>query len=99
MHVRSAAQRALESLAIPAFQSAHVVTYHNFSQYDSFEQFATHFSSRSFNKLYTEAEVRLPEVKEAFERLRGSGHRFTSPKQVTFLQGLKTWLLLWIGRD
>ena len=88
--VRSAAQRALESLAIPAFLSAQVVTYHNFSHYDSFEQFAAHFASRSFNKLYSEADVRRPEVQAAFERLGAPGNRFTSPKQVTFLQGLRT---------
>lgn len=86
---RAAAWRALEELAMPAFISAEVVTYHNFAQYDSWDDFAKHFGSRSFNTLYTEADIRQPEVKEAFERLGGPEHRFASPKQVMFLQGLK----------
>jgi len=84
---RAAAWQALEDLAIPEFNSVEVVTYHSFSEYDSFDQFAEHFGSRSFNTLYTEADVRRPEVESAFERLGGSDHRFMSPKQVMFLHG------------
>jgi len=87
--VRAAAQQALKELAAPLFQSARVVKYHNYSQYESWDTFVAHFSSRSFNTLYTESDVRGPEVREAFERLGGPEHRFQSPKQVMILQGPK----------
>jgi ubiquinone/menaquinone biosynthesis C-methylase UbiE len=86
---RAAAWRALEQLAISAFHSAQVVTYHSYRQFDSYEDFARHFSSRSFNTIYTEADVRRPEVEEAFERLGKPDYRFKSPKQVMVLQGVK----------
>lgn len=88
-HERQAAQQALRELAMPEFNSVDVFTYHSFSQYDSFEHFAEHFASRSFNNIYTPADVRRPEVQEAFERLAGPGNRFKSPKQVMCLQGLQ----------
>ena len=86
---RAAAQQALVKLAIPFFKSIQTVTYHNWAQYDSWEDFATQFGGRSFNTIYTEEDVRRPAVQEAFERLGGTQHRFQSPKQVAFLQGLK----------
>ena len=86
---RAEAWQALEQLAMPAFQSAQVVTYHNFSQYESWEDFASQFAGRSFNTIYSEADVRRPEVQEAFERLGGPDHRFSSPKQVMILKSLK----------
>jgi ubiquinone/menaquinone biosynthesis C-methylase UbiE len=86
---RAAAQTALHELAVPFFQSSLEVTYHNWSQYDSWDAFVKHFSSRSFNSLYSETDVRRPEVKEAFDRLGGHDHRFQSPKLVIYLQGLK----------
>lgn len=86
---RAVAWQALEQLAMPAFQSAQVVTYHNFSQYESWEDFASQFAGRSFNTIYTAADVHRPEVKKAFERLGGPDHRFSSPKQAMILQGLK----------
>ena len=87
---RIAAWQAMELQAAPAFKSVETVTYHSFTQYDSFEHFADRLSSRSFNTLYSEADVRQPKVKEAFEKLGGPDHRFISPKQVMFLQGLKS---------
>ena len=87
---RAAAQQTLEQIAIPAFNSATIVRYHSFSQYASFEQFADHFSSRSFNLMYTAADVRKPEVNAAFDRLGGTDHRFMSPRQLTYLKSLKT---------
>jgi ubiquinone/menaquinone biosynthesis C-methylase UbiE len=86
---RAAAQQALDELAAPAFRSVQVVTYHNEVQYESWDDFATQFAGRSFNTIYTEEDVRRPVVQEAFERLGGTQHRFQSPKQVAFLQGLK----------
>ena len=87
---RAAAWQALEELAIPAFISCDIVKYHDFRQYESFDHFANQYGSKSFNTNYTEADVRHPEVREAFERLGGSDYRFVSPKQVMFLQGLKS---------
>ena len=86
---RAAAQQAIEELAIPFFESVRIVTYHTWTQYESWEDFATQFASRSFNTIYTEEDVRRPEVREAFEQLGGEEHRFQSPKQVVFLQGLR----------
>lgn len=37
--------------------------------------------------LHTEADVRRPEVREAFERLAGPGGSFRSPKRMMLLQG------------
>ena len=39
--------------------------------------------------IYTEADVRRAEVKEAFQQLGGPDYRFKSPKQVMVLKGLK----------
>ena len=87
--VRAAAQQALEEIAAPMFNQVDVVTYHDYRQFDSFEHFARHFASRSFNTIYTEADVRRAEVKEAFERIGSPDYRFQSPKQVMCLQNLK----------
>lgn len=86
---REAAWSALEELAVTSFTSAQAVTYHSFAQYESFDQFAKHFASRSFNSLYTEADVRRPEVEAAFDRLGRPDYRFQSPKQVMILKGPK----------
>jgi ubiquinone/menaquinone biosynthesis C-methylase UbiE len=87
---REAAQRAVFELAAPAFDSLQVVTYHNWAKYDSWDDFASQIAGRSFNSLYSESDVRRPEVKESFERLGGPEHRFRSPKQAMFLKGLKS---------
>ncbi len=88
---RAAAQTALNELAVPAFEYHEVVTYHSISEFDSFDHFATHFGSRTFNPDYTEADVRAPAVREAFERLAGQPkYRFEAPKVVMFLEKLKT---------
>ena len=89
---RAAAWQALEQFAIPAFHSAQAVTYHNERQFESFDEFAEHFSSRSFNTIYSQADVHRPEVKEAFERLGKPDYRFESPKRVMFLKRLKSSL-------
>ncbi len=87
--VRAAAQTALRDLAMPVFQSSQQFEYHNWSRYDSWEAFVAHFTSRSFNTTYTTADVWHTQVREAFEKLGGTEHRFQSPKQVMFLQGPK----------
>lgn len=86
---RAAAQTALQELAKPFFETCVEVEYHNIRQYESFEEFACHFASRSFNNLYTEEDVRAPQVQEAFERLGAPDYRFTAPKRVMVLKNFK----------
>ena len=85
-HARMAAWAALEQLADTSFQASTVVKYHSLSQYDSFDDFASQYASRSFNTLYTESDVRNPRVQEAFVRIGGPEMRFVSSKQVMFLK-------------
>ncbi len=84
---RAAAQQALQTLAAPLFRSLQVVTYHSESIFESFEQFAERFSSRTFNPHYTAADVRQEAVRQAFAEQGGVEHRFQSPKQVMYLKG------------
>lgn len=86
---REAAQDGIERLAVPCFATVERFTYHDFRQYESFEDFVTTFSSKSFNSLYTESDVRSPEVESAFLKMGAPDFRFASPKKVTFLQGPK----------
>ncbi|MCP3903200.1 MAG: class I SAM-dependent methyltransferase [Planctomycetes bacterium] len=88
--VRSDAQDALVQLAVPAFESHATFRYHSYVQFDSFDAFATHYGTRTFNPDYTEADVRRPEVEAAFERLGAPEYRFESPKQMMFLRGLRS---------
>lgn len=86
---RAAAWRALETIAVPRFKTVDAVSYHGVVQYESWDDYADRFTSKSFNLLYSNADVRRPEVEEAFHRLGGPEHRFESPKNVMFLKGLK----------
>ena len=86
---RAAAQAALHELAKPYFEDCIEVEYHNLRQYESFEEFARHFASRSFNSLYSEDDVRAPQVQEAFERFGAPNYQFTAPKRVMVLRNLK----------
>jgi len=83
---RAAAWSALEQVAMSCFQSAQIVKYHSHSQYDSFDDFAKQFASRSFNSNYAEADIRSRKVQETFQQLGHPNYRFTSSKQVMFLQ-------------
>jgi ubiquinone/menaquinone biosynthesis C-methylase UbiE len=83
---REAAQRALRDLANPMFEKADVVKYNSWRQFESFDDFATQFTSKSFNTLYTEDDVRRKEVRELFERLGAPDYRFAAPKQVNYYQ-------------
>jgi len=86
---RAAAQVALEELAMPEFRSHNVVKYHGIRKFESFEDFAQTFSSRTFNPGYTEADVRSSKVEEAFERHGAPNYEFESPRTVAFFQGLR----------
>lgn len=87
--VRAAAQLSLQELAVPRFKSAVELTYHGFSQYESFEQYADFFCAKAFNTTYSIEDVKSPAVREAFEQHGAPDYRFKSPKQVMYLQDLK----------
>lgn len=87
---RAAAQNALHQLAKPYFEICHEVTYHSIRSFESFEDFARHYSSRSFNTLYSENDVRAPQVEELFERLGAPDYQFSAPKRVMVLKNLKS---------
>ena len=70
--LRAAAWNSLQQLACPMFESRQTVTYYGVTQYDSWDHYATNYTNRSFNSLYSEADVRCPEVEEAFHRLGGA---------------------------
>jgi ubiquinone/menaquinone biosynthesis C-methylase UbiE len=82
-HERQMAQQALREMAEPLFGNRQTRTFHNFIAYESFEQFAVRFASRSFNSLYSEADVRNSSVQAAFER-HAPDYRFFSPKCLAY---------------
>ena len=86
---RAAAWTALESIAVERFAMVRRFTYHGVRQYESFDDFASHFASRSFNSLYNESDVRAPAVREAFHRLAGPDLTFQSPRNAMYLHGLQ----------
>lgn len=86
---RAAAQQALVDLAIPKFHSAEKFGYHGFTQYESFDQYAKHYASRSFNTLYSDEDVYADAVREAFEFHGKPDYRFKSPKTMMFLKGIR----------
>ncbi|MFT5299862.1 MAG: ubiquinone/menaquinone biosynthesis C-methylase UbiE [Mariniblastus sp.] len=87
---RAAAQTALVELAAPRFKSADKVIYHSIREFDSYEDFATQFSSRTFNPGYTESDVRKPEVEALFELKGAPDYRFEAPRLAHCFQGLKS---------
>ena len=85
---RALAQEALQNIAKPAFETCKFVRYHGVTKYESFEHYAEHYSSRSFNT-YKPENVWNDEVREAFEKHGAPNYEFESPKVVGFFQGLK----------
>ena len=85
---RAAAQSALRNDWAPHFKYFEEVTYHGFTQYDSFEHFVDRFGSRSFNELYSREDVASPKVEKAFHEHGKPDYQFASPKQVTILREL-----------
>ena len=86
--VRAGAQIALQTYAVDKFETCKEVTYHSWRQFESYEDFALQFCSKTFNSGYTEADVRQPKVKETFERLGAPDYKFMAPKRVMCLKGL-----------
>ncbi len=84
---RDAAQRAIESLAMPHFSQVDVIEYSNRISYDSWEQFAARCVSKTFNTNYTEAQVRAERVRDKFLEVgQHSNFEFESPMRVTWLR-------------
>jgi len=85
--VREAAQRAIETLAMPHFSQVDVIEYSTGVNYDSWEHFVSQYANKSFNSNYTEAQVRAEHVRDTF--LAVGEHRnfaFESPMRVTWLR-------------
>lgn len=85
--VRADAWQGLQELAVPRFETTDTVTYYSVTQFESWDEYATRYSSKSFNELYTEADVRRDEVREAYERLAGPENQLTARKNVMALRG------------
>lgn len=83
--VREKAWAALTEIAKPRFESCTTATYYSVRQYDSWEDYATTYASKSFNSLYTEADVRHERVRAAYERLAGPNNRLDARKNVMAL--------------
>lgn len=89
-NARADAQVALRELAVPEFEFCEVVTYHGYSVYETFEDFFSYFAAKSFNTIYSEADIRRDEVKNKYEENRGEGGKFASPRQVMVLKQVKS---------
>ncbi len=85
--VRATAQRSLRTLAVPRFRHAEEFRYHSPITYGDFDGYVASHAGRSFNPGSNEADVRRPEVREAFERLAGPGGSFRSYKRMMLLRG------------
>lgn len=85
---RAEAQGALSEIAKPRFQTAEEAVYHSMRQFDDFDDFANHYSSRSFNSLYSEDDVRSEKVRELFEHHGTPEYSFVAPKRVMVLKNL-----------
>ena len=86
--VRATAQTALNTLAIPGFQSVRVLQYNTPVQYSSWDEFVESYAGKSFNPNYSENDIRTDSVRERFLEL--GSHKefyFESPKKVTLLAG------------
>jgi len=85
--VRDAAQRAIETLAMPHFSQVDVIEYSTTIGYDSWEHFAASYAGKTFNSNYTESEIRADHVREKFLALgEPRQFEFESPVRVTWLR-------------
>ena len=86
--VRAAAQRALNTMAIPYFQSTRIIQYTTPIQYGSWDEFVESYAEKSYNTNYTANDVRANSVREQFLVLGShTDFYFESPKKVTLLTG------------
>jgi len=88
--VRTAAQHALDTLAIPLFEQLTVVEYSLSVKYASWEEYAERYSKKSYNTGYSEAQVRDKAVEQRFLELgEPVDFQFEFPMKVTYLRNLK----------
>ena len=88
--VRAAAQDALDKFAIPFAKDVAVVDYRIPISYNSWDEYATRYSGKSYNTNYTEAEVRDDAVKQRFHDIgEPLNFHFESPMRVTYLRSMK----------
>ena len=85
---RADAQTALAKIAKPMFAESLESVYRSTRKFESFEDFAEFFTSKSFNTIYTEADVRADEVRKLFEHHGAPNYEFEAPKRMMCLQGL-----------
>ncbi len=84
---RGLAWRAVSELWLPTFAENRVMTYHNYRSFASFDEFAHHFASRSFNSTYSEGDIRRPKVQSAFQQVAAADGRFKAPRIAGVMQG------------
>jgi len=85
--VRDAAQRAIETHAMPHFSQVDVIEYKTRICYDSWEHFATQYAGKTFNTHYTEADIRAEHVQDKFLEVgTPKNFEFESPVRVTWLR-------------
>jgi len=87
--VRKAAQRALDSLAIPYYGEIKEISYEVPVSYDSWEDYESKYVSSSYNsQSYSAADVKNDAVKSRFLKLaEANNYQFKSPVKVTYLRG------------
>lgn len=88
--VRADAWQALHELAKPRFAECETVTYYSVTQFESWDDYANRYASKSFNSTYTEADVRRDEVREAYHRFAGPENQLDARKNVMALTGFLT---------
>lgn len=88
--VRADAWQALHDIAMPRFEQCEAVTYYSVTQFKSWDDYATRYAGKSFNSLYTEADVRHDKVREAYERLAGPENQLDARKNAMALMGFET---------
>lgn len=90
--VRAAAQRAIDSLAVPHFGQVDVIEYSTPIKYESWEHYADRYVGKTFNNDYTEADVRANHVREKFLAVgEAKQFEFESPMRVTWLRNPKAY--------
>ncbi len=87
--VRQAAQRALDTLAIPRYSDVSHIHYRIPLQYASWDEYEAKYVGSSYNTAsYTSEQVQDAAVKARFLALgEPTGFRFESPMKVTYLRG------------
>ncbi|MFK8079469.1 MAG: class I SAM-dependent methyltransferase [Granulosicoccus sp.] len=85
--VRQSAQEALDHFGQKYFTQSDIISYRVPIQYQSWEEYASRYASKSYNTHYSEAQVRADAVRERFIELGAPiGYAFESPMKITYLR-------------